>query len=641
MKSALFKICLFLLVTIFMTSCSGSGKEGSSTKVTLKIGTVDSSRKLLLGVLPLVTSSNIPSIVKNITITVTASDITTISQSFPVASSTLSLVTTFSVPNGSARVMTVTGDDGRGNIAFKGSSAPLDLNGTDTAVSIQMVEDIKAAITARLLLYFKDTLDPRIQAGTLTAADVAPFYASAAQYGINNGVPRDSVIAKDVKDFSVDFLRKTMSTVQINTPLPDSQNIKYTVTGKGTFSDGSFGFPDDGFVMLKENGEWKFAGNGFKSDIKLRNSSVTFTGAGVTAPILTGLAVSVSDPGNAGISSATVASPLLTINMIRNAGLSGSINLSFSTPPPACSGAALPGGGDLYCLTDAEINAIPANTTYTFTLMDVNNAVIETRTVTLPARPLSSTELTAAHFPTLSIPAAYAPTDGHFLADARIGAATGLSMNLGKPTAFTPSWLEASFHHSSLGGIFNGFNKMLLLSDTTVTLPATPLPTLAVGAAASVTAEDFDNRREFRTFWQFSGPQFAGPIAFFPTSNSQVINGITEPNPSTLWKFGAATPILINWSGINTLSTDTIDVYLLSDDPAKISTPSPSGNPFPSVVWTKLNTAGIILPFGPGSFTLPGPPETLGITGNSCRVLVVNPTLTGFWAVSPPFTIGP
>src|SRR6185369_13689475 len=348
MKSASLNIVLSLLAMILMASCSGSGKEGSSTKVTLKIGTADSSRKLFLGVLPLVT----------------ASDITTISQSIPVTSSALSLVTTFSVPNGSARVIAVTGDDGRGNVSFKGSSAPLDLNGTDTSVPIQMVEDIKAAITARLLLFFKDTLDPRIQAGTLAAADVDPFYVSAAQYGINNGVPRASVIAKDVKDFSVDFLRKTMSTIQINAPQPDPQNIKYIVTGKGTFSDGSFGFPDDGFVIMKENGEWKFAGNGFKSDIKLRNSSVTFTGAGVTAPILTGLAVSVSDPGNAGISSATIASPLLTINMIRNAGLSGSINLSFSTPPPACSGAALPGGGDLYCLTDAEINAIPANTTY-------------------------------------------------------------------------------------------------------------------------------------------------------------------------------------------------------------------------------------------------------------------------------------
>jgi len=179
MKSASFKIVLFLLLMILMASCSGSGKEGSSTKVTLKIGTADSPRKLLLGVLPLVTASNIPSVVKNITITVTASDITAISQSIPVTSSTLSLVTTFSVPNGSARVITVTGDDGRGNVSFKGSSAALDLNGTDTSVPIQMVEDIKAAITARLLLYFQDTLDYRIQAGTLAAADVDPFYVSA------------------------------------------------------------------------------------------------------------------------------------------------------------------------------------------------------------------------------------------------------------------------------------------------------------------------------------------------------------------------------------------------------------------------------------------------------------------------------
>ncbi len=640
MKSALLKICLFLLVTIFMTSCSGSGKEGSSTKVTLKIGTADSSRKLFLGVLPLVTASNIPSIVKNITITVTASDITTISQSIPVTSSTLSLVTTFSVPNGSARVITVTGDDGRGNVSFKGSSAPLDLNGTDTSVPIQMLEDIKAAITARLLLYFKDTLDPRIQAGTLAATDVDPFYVAAGTYGINNGVTRDVVIAKDVKDFSTDFLRKTMSTIQINTPQPDSQNIKYTVTGKGTFSDGSFGFPDDGFVMTKENGEWKFAGNGYKSDIKFRSAGFTFIVPGVPSPILTGLAVSINDPGNAGINSASITSPALTIDMIKNTGLANSINLSFGSPPPACSGAALPGGSDLYCLTDAVINSIPANTTYTFTIKDVNNAVIETRTITLPTRPLNSTELTAAYFPTLSIPPGYpaAPTDGHFLADAKIGAATGLSMTLSKPTAFIPSWLEANFHYSALGGVFNELNRVLLLSDTSATLPATLLPNLSIGAVASVMAEDFDNRREFRTFWQFSGPQGAGPISFFQTTNIKLASGVTDPVASTVWKFGDPPPKVV-WSGFP-LITSSVDIYLLADDPAKILAPATSGNPFPNVIWKKLN-ANPLGSLGSGSFTLSGQPEILGITGSACRILVVEPSLSGSWALSPPFTIGP
>src|SRR6185369_1548998 len=433
MKSASLNIVLSLLAMILMASCSGSGKEGSSTKVTLKIGTADSSRKLFLGVLPLVT----------------ASDITTISQSIPVTSSALSLVTTFSVPNGSARVIAVTGDDGRGNVSFKGSSAPLDLNGTDTSVPSQMVEDIKAAITARLLLFFKDTLDPRIQAGTLTATDVDPFYVSAAQYGINNGVPRDSVIAKDVKGFSTDFLRKTMSTIQINTPQPDSQNIKYIVTGKGTFSDGSFGFPDDGFVIMKENGEWKFAGNGYKSDIELRNASLNFINPGGSSQ-LTGLAVSIRDPGNVGINSATISSPAVTIDMIKSVVSFGSNNLVLTTNPCGAAGApGTSGPSQLYCLSDAVINSIPANTSYTVSIKDVNGALIETRTVTLPARPLTSTELTSGHFPTLSVAPAYPTTDGHFLADAMIGAPTSLSLTVGKPTAFAPSWLEADFHHNT------------------------------------------------------------------------------------------------------------------------------------------------------------------------------------------------
>ena len=645
MKSASLNIVLSLLAMILMASCSGSGKEGSSTKVTLKIGTADSSRKLFLGVLPLVTASNIPSIVKNITITVTASDITTISQSIPVTSSALSLVTTFSVPNGSARVIAVTGDDGRGNVSFKGSSAPLDLNGTDTSVPIQMVEDIKAAITARLLLFFKDTLDPRIQAGTLTATDVDPFYVSAAQYGINNGVPRDSVIAKDVKDFSTDFLRKTMSTIQINTPQPDSQNIKYIVTGKGTFSDGSFGFPDDGFVIMKENGEWKFAGNGYKSDIELRNASLNFINPGGSSQ-LTGLAVSIRDPGNVGINSATISSPAVTIDMIKSVVSFGSNNLVLTTNPCGAAGApGTSGPSQLYCLSDAVINSIPANTSYTVSIKDVNGALIETRTVTLPARPLTSTELTSGHFPTLSVAPAYPTTDGHFLADAMIGAPTSLSLTVGKPTAFAPSWLEADFHHNTFtASIINELKKVLLLSDTSTTLPATTLPTLAIGAVTSVTAEDFDNRREFTTLWQFAGPKISGPVIWNaslidingnPLNNNQLTGLITSPAAGTVWKFGDPPPV-ISWTG-GFPSTDFLDIYLLTDDPSKLASPVATGNPFPNVLWSKLNSSP--LPGLTFSFTTVAP-EFLSVTGNACRVLLVDFT-NGSWTISPPFTIGP
>lgn len=644
MKSASFKTVLLILALIFMTSCSGGGKTDNVTNVTLKIGAADSSRKLFLGVLPLVTSSNIPSIVKNITITVTASDITTISQSFPVASSTLSLVTTFSVPNGSARVLTVTGDDGRGNITFKGTSAPLDLNGTDTSVSIQMIEDIKAAITARLLIFFKDAMEPKIKAGTLTATDIDPFYVASAQYGINNGVPRASVIAKDVSDFSTDFLLKTVSSIQINAPQPDSQNIKYAVTGKGTFSDGSFGFPDDGFTMMKENGEWKFAGNGFKSDVELHNASLQFINPGGSSQ-LTGLAVSIRDPGNVGINAATISSPAVTIGMIKSAVSFGSNNLVFETSPCGAAGApGGPGGFELYCLSDAVINSIPANTTYTISIKDVNGAVMETRSVTLPARPLSSTELTAAHFPTLSVAPAYPATDGHFLADAKIGAATGLTLTVGKPTAFAPSWLEAEFHHNTFSSFINELHRVLLLSDTFATFSPTLFPPLALGAAASVTAEDFNNKREFRTFWQFAGPQNSGFISnYFSPSNLQITSAVTAPSATTVWKFGDPPPT-ITWSGINTLSTDTIQIYLLTDDPTKLTTPATSGNPFPAVNFMQLTpTFGITLFTGPGSFTLSGPPESLGVTGNACRILVVNGNdpSGGKWALSAPFTIGP
>jgi hypothetical protein len=669
MKSAPFKIGLLLLAMTFITACSGGGKAGSSTNVTLKIGTTDTTKKFFLGLVPLAAASNIPSIVKKITITVTASDITAISQSIPVTSAAQSLVATFSVPNGSARVITVTAEDGYGNTTFNGASTPLELNGTDTSVQIQMVEDIKAAITARLLLYFKDTMESKIKAGTLTAADLDPFYVSAPLYGINNGATRDLVVAEDVKDFSRTFLRKTMSTIQIDAPQPDSQNIKYTVTGKGTFSDGSYGFPDDGFVMMKENGEWKFAGNNYKSDIDFRSASYRWIGPGALQP-LTGLKISVREnidpvnPVSPVIYSATVTGPGLGtgIEMIRGGAASGAFDgLSFSSNsciagiptiptippgtgiPPGTSIPTipaipnqLPGGNELFCMTDAAISSIPVNSTYTFTLKDINNNVIETRTFKLPVRPYTNTELTSAHFPGLSIPPAYPATDGHFLADARIGGPSGLTITFSKPTAYTPSWLEAEFNYMGWFGTVNsGFfiNRALLLSETSTTF-ASFLPLLSTNALASVRSEDFGNKRETRTFWLFNGPVTNPPLSFNPPTNNQVINGVTVSTPA--WTFGSAPPT-VSWSGFS--SIELLDIYLLADDPAKILLPAPTfGNPFPNVFfWSKITgpISGIA-----GSTTLSTPPELLGITGTACRVLLVS-NFNGNWAISQPFYIGP
>ncbi len=635
MKSAFFKISPVIFLLLCMSACSGGGKQGSETNVTLKIGATDTTRKSLFA-----SPSPIPSIVKNITISITASDITTISQTIPITSSTQNLVTTFSVPNGTARVITVTGTDNWGNTPYTGISSPLDLTGSDTSLQIQMIEDVKAAITAKLMQYFKDTVEPKAQAGTLIDADLDLFYST--QFGLDDGMTRALYIAREVKDFSRDFKIRSITSLQINTPQPDAQNIKYKVTGKGIFSDGSYGFPDDGFFMMKEDGEWKFVGNGFKSEIKFRSASLKSIGPGTPLPALTGLAISIHDPGNVGIYSASITSSALpAIEMIRTTGPNNFTDLGFSPNPCPPS---QPGTSDLYCLSDATINSIPANTTYTFTIKDVNNSVIETRTITLPVRPLNSTELTAGHFPTLSVAPTYPQTpstsfDGHFLADARIGASTGLTIAVGKPTAFAPSWLEAHYHHFVWSGIYSDQNVSLLLSATSATFAPTPLPTLTNGASTSVTAEDFDNRREFRTYWQFNGSQATQQISFGATSNIQISNGVSEPFSSTIWKFGDPSPIVI-WSSFFSYPA-SLDFYLLADDPAKIASPLSSGNPFPNVIWRKLNTAPLLNGItGTGSFTLPDPPEKLGITGNACRLIVVD-TAGGYWALSQPFTIGP
>lgn len=627
MKFSILRHISIMVMFLSLVACSGGGSGSSTSKVTIKIGAARSQKTVFAGMSSTSTTTYIPSVVKKITVAISAPDMTTISHTVQLSSGSAGVVLTFSVPNGMNRVIDVVAEDGHGNFPYRGGTT-LSLSGVDVSVPVQMVENTLESIRARLYLYLKDTIEARGSA--LTAYDLEPFYS--AVFGIDNGMTRSQYINEEIRSFTKDMQGKVMASLSISIYQPDPLVEKYLVSGKGYFSDGSYSFPEDGFCMIREGGEWKFVGNGYKSEAKLKGGSVRWIGSATPQPPYeSGLLISVRDSGNFGINSALVSGPGLPSAGLPMYREPNSPSLSFSTAPYN----GLPGSFELYTLDDAALASIPNSAVYTISMFDLGGTLVEQRSFVLPTRPWLRSELTPGHFPSLSIAPVSPATDGHYLADARIGGV--LTMTLTQPAAFAASWLSSNLSYFGWGSGYNtGFwiDRELLLTAMSTTFSST-LPLLAINCSVQLIAEDFDRRRETRTYWLFYGPANNGVINFAAASNLPVTGGVTAPLTTDVWRYGAAAPT-VSWSGFN--SASMVDVYLLADDPQRLATPQTTGNPFPGVIWQKLNTTQI--PAISGAFTLQGQPETLNVAGSGCRILVVS-SLSGEWALSAPFTISP
>jgi len=627
MKYAILRHVSIIATLVSLVACSGGGYGSNTSKITIKIGAAGSQKTVFAGMSSTSTTTYIPSVVKVITVAISAQDMATISRTVPLVSGSAGVVLTFTVPNGADRLISVSAQDSHGNLPYSGT-ARVSLSGVDVSVPVQMVENALEAIRARLYLYFKDTIEAR--GSSLAPYDLDPFYS--LQFGINDGMTRSQYINDEIRSFTKDMQGKVMASLSISLYQPDPLVEKYLISGKGYFSDGSYSFPDAGFVMIREGGEWKFVGNGYKSEAKLKGGSVRWIGSATPQPPFeSGLLISVRDSGNFGISSALVSGPGLPSAGVPMYREPNSPSLTFSTAPYN----GLPGSFELYTLDDAALASIPNSAVYTISMFDLGGSLVEQRSFILPARPWLRSELTTGHFPSLSIAPVSSATDGHFLADARIGG--GLAMTLAQPTAFAASWLRGNLSCFGWGSGYNPgvwIDRDLQLTAMSTTFSST-LPLLAIDASAQLIAEDFDRRRETRTYWLFSNTANNGVINFSAASNLPVSGGITSPLSTHVWRYGTVAPT-VSWSGFG--SASMVDVYLLADDPQRLVTPQTTGNPFPGVIWQKLNTTQI--PAVSGAFTLSGPPETLNVAGSGCRILVVS-SLTGEWALSSPFTISP
>ncbi|WP_243372537.1 hypothetical protein [Geotalea sp. SG265] len=630
---------LLTLILFTAAACSGGGSKSTST-VTLKFGTNGSAtaaKTVFAGSTTATAAGGIPSIVKKVVITVTAADMSTITRTIAIATGQTAVTDSFTVANGTGRTFTVEAFDNYGNKPYAGSTVS-DLNGTNVSLTIGMVEDVNQAITAKLYQYFKDTIEAKGTA--LTPADMDPFYAQS--FGIHNGMSRKATIDYDVKDYAYGgVLTKGMVSLTVtSTPLSATLGSPVKVTGKGYFKDGSYGFPDGGFLMIKENGEWKITGNNYRSAVEMRGITTQWLGLPTGVRVESGFMVRVEDRGNTGLVSAVVKGPGLPTS-----GIVLAQDTMF--PQQMRLGNAywaipqLPTKQwEMYVIDDATLGSIASNSVYTFSIYDSSNVVVETRTITMPTRPWLRSEVTAAYFPALSgLSPVSAATNGHYLADARLGST--LAYGVAVPTAFKASWFETSLDYygwDSLGKAGYYFQRDLLLNDTSASF-SSALPVLAIGGNLTVTAEDFDNRREIETTWLFYGPpspmQISSVIPFM-TSNFQDPTGVTAPAGGTVWKFGTAPPT-ITWGG-SLLTTSGVEIFLLADDPGKLAIPAGFGDPFPGSMWVKLTPT--VVPASTGALTLSAPVEALGIVGSGCRIMVVS-TSGDVWALSAPFTISP
>ncbi|MFA5779951.1 MAG: fibronectin type III domain-containing protein [Elusimicrobiota bacterium] len=322
----------------------------------------------------------------------------------------------------------------------------------------------------------------------LTAADLEPFYASTSIYGLNDGWNRTQDINESVSNSPTSRGNSITSITNLN--IEEKIGGDYKIAALFHFSDGSFGAPDDGFWVTKENNSWKTKGNGFKLDLDIDFETHKRLKADGSVQIYSGINCWAEDDGNFNIQSATITGPGLPADGIiirkpQNEPTDLSLDPAYQT-----TGV----NSELYVMSDAVISAIPDNALYTIKVYDSSGTLVETRTVTLPKRPFMSTELTAAHFPTFGI-------TSHALSAANIGGT--LTFSYAKPTAsYTTAEMYSGLSYYDGSGNRAEYRKDLLLNQTSASIINGAPAWTPVGAHFEISVDD-SFRRQIEVEWDF------------------------------------------------------------------------------------------------------------------------------------------
>ncbi|MBI3591954.1 MAG: hypothetical protein HY099_00435, partial [Nitrospirae bacterium] len=472
----------FLILTL-LVSCGGGGGGGSSSSssgssiVSVTVGGSGQTARLkaekntffaqarmwFRKLMPSEAVAGIPSNINKIVFTISAPDMTTITRQVLVSGQS-SITESFTVPTGSNRHFVVEAQDSYGNVPFKGDTYA-DLTGASLDLPMNVFEDIANAIASKLYDYFNLV---NTKGAALTAADIDPYYA--VNFGINDGRDRTAAISNDVTN-DTDMVRvKTFTKITNLTATPISGTSDYNIKATGYFSDGSYGWWEEtGLVMTKESGVWKFKGNSNKSDIEIKPATFRWIGASSTTTY-SGIKFYIADKNPSGVfQSAKVKGYLPTNTGVQNTYIIFNKNSSYPTDNFQFASdynynnyflytSSLPNYLDFLVISDTHIPQIPS---YAYTIelysgLNATGSLVETRTITLPVRPLLLSEVTNAHFPTLG------GSFTHYASS--INGLSTLPFSYGLPGAYAPKWLSSHIHLAECSAPANVYDKDIDLS---------------------------------------------------------------------------------------------------------------------------------------------------------------------------------
>ncbi|MDA8171369.1 MAG: hypothetical protein M0Z48_05995 [Nitrospiraceae bacterium] len=375
-------------------------------------------------------------------------------------------------------VMEVSLDTSNGSVTFTDKTTGSNIGTATTTTmgsnqisavpSTQTLTDIQGI--AAMLSNFATTVNSK--GANLSANDLDPYFAT--NFGVSNGYDRTQAIEDAVQQFS--SLKQQITNITGLTIIAKNGSGDYEISYTTHMSDGSYFQMDPqqddiSFWVTKENGSWKFTGNGYYSTVWALVHTEREVAVNNSVSTNSGIYLEVDDPGNFGIQNAVVTGPGLP---------AGGVQLTLNYHP-------------MVTMNDATISQIPDNAVYTFAVYN-GTGLVETRTITVPKRPFMSSELNGI-FPTLG------GVTSHLLPAANIGGTFTFSYT--PATAYSTAGLRSKFEFYDNNGDGADFGQNLMLNKTsasyTTTSPTTWTPT---GAELSLVSSDAFGREMWYT-WYF------------------------------------------------------------------------------------------------------------------------------------------
>lgn len=493
--------------------------------------------------------------------------------------------------------------------------APTDpISTTEATASVTAVTDIQAIASS--LSGFATALN---KGSNLLAADLDPYVASDANFGIHDGTNRTQFINDILEGASggADMPISSISGVSII----KTEGSVYTISAVFHWSDGRT--DTNQFTFTNEGGLWKIKGNGYKADVDVQFSAEKYVYSDGSVSILSGIRVDVEDNWNQGLQSAVITGPGLP-----SQGYSMAKRTSDAVDMEPYGWTDNP-HYHIWPISDATIDTMSAtDLTYTVVVKDSQGATVETQTVTLPQRPYKESELTSGHFIQVS--------GISNLNTSSLNMGGTLSFTYAKPTAYQVAMLGVEVGYSNTTGLWDATDKELYLTGTSGSIVTLAPQGDVTGGWLRLDADDIYGRNVVVEYH------------FSPTSNTafpgseSTTGGGTTTSPLIGTSYDSAWG---NVRNVNTMLADGTYVHLTFRDPStpsdcvggtgmELGTYTATSNTF-TITSLSIDTDGC-----DGATDIIGTPLSYAISGNqiytngiASTLVVADPTnlLVGSW----------